>query len=93
MGYAVSAITRMDIFRAFTVMERLGVRVDTRVTTLLYWVILFLIIAVVAAILGFGGIAGVAAAIAKIIFWVFLVLFLLFLIMALTGVGSIRRIM
>ena len=44
---------------------------------MLYWAIVFLIIALIAAAFGFGGIAGAAAGIAKILFFVFLALFLI----------------
>lgn len=47
---------------------------------MLYYALVFFIVAVLAAILGFGGIAVAAAGIAKILFYVFLVLFLVSLI-------------
>ncbi len=46
----------------------------------LYWTIIFLIIALVAGGLGFGGLAGSAAVIAKVCFVIFIVLFLVSLI-------------
>lgn len=48
--------------------------------TMLYWAVVFLIIALVAAVLGFTGIYAAAAGIAKIIFLVFLVLFIVSLL-------------
>lgn len=42
---------------------------------MLYYSIVFFLVAVAAAILGFGGIAGAASGIAQILFFVFLVLF------------------
>jgi uncharacterized membrane protein YtjA (UPF0391 family) len=42
--------------------------------TMLYWSLMFLLVALVAAVFGFGGIAAGAAGIAKILFIVFLVL-------------------
>ncbi|MGB3038959.1 MAG: DUF1328 domain-containing protein, partial [Methyloceanibacter sp.] len=36
---------------------------------MLYWALVFLIVALVAAALGFGGIAGASAGIAKILFF------------------------
>lgn len=42
---------------------------------MLYWALVFLVIAVIAAIFGFGGIAVAAAGIAKILFWIFVILF------------------
>jgi len=47
---------------------------------MLYWALVFFIIALAAAILGFGGIAAAATGIAKILFFVFLVLFLVSLV-------------
>ena len=52
---------------------------------MLYYALVFLIIAIVAALLGFGAISFAAAGIAKILFFVFLVLFLLSLI---RGLGA-----
>lgn len=54
--------------------------------SLLYYAIVFLIIAAVAAVLGFGGVAGVAVEGARILFWVAIVLFVVALI-----VGLIRK--
>ena len=49
-------------------------------TTMLRWVVTFLVIALIAGILGFGGLAAGAAGIAKIIFYIFLVLLVLSLL-------------
>jgi len=46
------------------------------VNTMLYYALVFLVIALIAALLGFGGIAIAFAGIAKLLFVVFLVLFL-----------------
>jgi len=43
---------------------------------LLYYAIVFLIVAIVAAALGFGGVAGTAMEGARLIFWVAIVLFI-----------------
>ena len=43
---------------------------------MLYWALMFFIVAMLAAILGFTGIAIAAAGIARILFVVFLVLFI-----------------
>ena len=43
---------------------------------MLYWALIFLIVALVAGLLWFGGIASASAGIAQILFFVFLVLFL-----------------
>jgi uncharacterized membrane protein YtjA (UPF0391 family) len=47
---------------------------------MLYWALVFLVVAVVAAVFGFTGIAVGAATIAKWIFFIFVVLFLLAII-------------
>jgi uncharacterized membrane protein YtjA (UPF0391 family) len=57
--------------------------------SLLYWAVLFLIIAIVAAVFGFGAVAGTAMAGAKILFWVAIVLFIISLIGGLLGRGRI----
>ncbi|MBV8492274.1 MAG: DUF1328 domain-containing protein [Alphaproteobacteria bacterium] len=44
---------------------------------MLYWALVFFIIAIVAAIFGFGGVAIAAAGIAKILFFIFIVIFLI----------------
>ncbi len=53
---------------------------------MLYWSVVFLIIALIAALFGFTGVYVAAAGIAKILFFVFLVLFVLSLL-----TGSMRR--
>ncbi|MCL3880736.1 DUF1328 domain-containing protein [Marivita sp. GX14005] len=47
---------------------------------MLYWAVIFLVIALIAALFGFGGIASASAGIAQILFYVFLALFVLALI-------------
>ena len=37
---------------------------------MLYWAVVFLIVAIIAGILGFGGIAAAAAGMAKILFYI-----------------------
>jgi uncharacterized membrane protein YtjA (UPF0391 family) len=48
---------------------------------MLYWAVVFLVIALIAGVLGFTGVAVAAAGIAKILFVVFLILFLVSLVM------------
>jgi uncharacterized membrane protein YtjA (UPF0391 family) len=54
---------------------------------MLYWSLVFLIVALVAAVLGFTQIAVGAASIAKILFFVFLVMFLVSLVVGLARRG------
>ena len=44
---------------------------------LLYWAIVFLVVALIAAFLGFGGVAGVATEGARMLFWVAIILVVL----------------
>jgi uncharacterized membrane protein YtjA (UPF0391 family) len=44
---------------------------------LLYWAIVFLVVALIAAFLGFGGVAGVATEGARMLFWVAIILVML----------------
>jgi uncharacterized membrane protein YtjA (UPF0391 family) len=53
---------------------------NLKISFMLRWTVIFLVIAIIAAIFGFGGIAAGAAGIAKVLFFIFLVLFILSLI-------------
>jgi len=53
---------------------------------LLYWAVVFLVVALVAAFFGFGGVAGVATEGARMLFWVAIIL----LVVSLIG-GVLRR--
>lgn len=48
---------------------------------MLYWALVFLVVALIAGVFGFGGIASASAGIAQILFVIFLVLFIGALIM------------
>ena len=48
---------------------------------MLYWAVVFLVIAIIAALFGFGGIAEASAGIAQILFFIFLVLLIVTLVM------------
>jgi uncharacterized membrane protein YtjA (UPF0391 family) len=50
---------------------------------MLYWAVVFFLIALVAGVLGFGGIAATSFGIAHILFVIFVVLFLVSLVMGL----------
>jgi uncharacterized membrane protein YtjA (UPF0391 family) len=47
---------------------------------MLYWSLMFLLIAILAAVFGFTGISLLAAGVAKILFFIFLVLFVVSLV-------------
>src|SRR5579864_513178 len=55
---------------------------------MLYYALVFLLIALVAGFLGFGGIAFAAAGIAKLLFYIFVVLFLVSIVMHLSRGGA-----
>jgi len=48
---------------------------------MLYWALIFLVVAIVAGLLGFGAVAFAAAGIAKLLFFLFLILFIVSLVM------------
>lgn len=50
---------------------------------MLYWAVVFFILALVAGLFGFGGLAATAGGIAQILFFIFLVLFLISLLYSL----------
>jgi uncharacterized membrane protein YtjA (UPF0391 family) len=56
------------------------------VSNLLYYAVVFLVVAIVAAIFGFGGVAGAAVEGSRILFWVAIILFAISLMF-----GVIRR--
>jgi uncharacterized membrane protein YtjA (UPF0391 family) len=47
---------------------------------MLYWAIVFLVVAIIAGALGFFGLAGMAMWVAKVLFFVFLALFIISLL-------------
>ncbi len=55
---------------------------------MLYWAIMFFVVALIAAIFGFTGVAVAASGIAKLLFVIFLVLFVVSLAGHLTRRGS-----
>ena len=57
---------------------------------MVYWALMFLLVAFIAAVFGFTGIALAAAGIAKLLFFIFLVLFAITLVTHLTRRGSAR---
>ena len=61
-----------------------------RRANMLYWALVFLVVAIIAGVLGFTGMAVAAAGVAKILFIVFLVLFLVSLVAHL-GRGATTR--
>lgn len=60
--------------------------IPVRRRIMLYWALVFLVVALVAGALGFGGVASASAGIAQVLFFIFLVLFAASLIM-----GFVRR--
>jgi uncharacterized membrane protein YtjA (UPF0391 family) len=50
------------------------------VSHMLYWALMFLVIALIAAVLGFTGVAVLAGGVAKILFFILIVLFVVSLI-------------
>jgi uncharacterized membrane protein YtjA (UPF0391 family) len=56
---------------------------------MLYWTLIFLVIALIAGVLGFTGVAVAAAGVAKLLFFVFLVLFVISLVTHMTRRGRV----
>jgi uncharacterized membrane protein YtjA (UPF0391 family) len=50
---------------------------------MLYWALVFLVVALVAGVLGFGGVAGTASSIAQVLFGLFLIIFVVSLLLGL----------
>ena len=57
---------------------------------MLYYAVVFLIIALVAGLFGFGVIASTAAGIAQVLFWIFIILFVVSLVMG--GINGRRNL-
>jgi len=55
---------------------------------MLYWTLMFLIVALIAGALGFGGIASASAGIARVLFFLFLVGFVVTLLLQLFNGGG-----
>jgi uncharacterized membrane protein YtjA (UPF0391 family) len=49
-------------------------RFETGTTIMLYWTLIFLVLALLAGAMGFGGVASAAAGIAQVLFFVFMAL-------------------
>ena len=60
---------------------RLHVERGEEVRDMLYYALVFFVIALIAAFLGFGGLAVAFAGIAKILFFLFIILFVVSLVM------------
>jgi uncharacterized membrane protein YtjA (UPF0391 family) len=83
-------VRRERLRRVFGELGRTGrfpnTTLNVEVLTMLYWALMFFIVAIVAAVFGFGGIAAGASQIAQVLFFIFLVLFIVSLI-----AGGMRR--
>ena len=84
--YIVSLIVNNK--HAVYAFREVELRTAEKETIMLYWALVFLVVAIVAAIFGFGGVAIAAAGIAKILFFIFLVFFVITLITHLSRRGS-----
>jgi uncharacterized membrane protein YtjA (UPF0391 family) len=54
---------------------------------LLYWALIFLVVAIIAGVLGFGGVAGTATNAASLLFWIAVILFVVSLVAGLARRG------
>ncbi len=77
-GRAANCPSRLLLNAAIHALQAAGAKHKHRkITLMLHYALVFLIVALIAGVLGFGVIAGTAAYIAKVLFVVFLVLFLI----------------
>lgn len=79
-GTAHNPVKAETLVRASRYTPQRGQKQEEAVGNLLYWALVFLVVALIAAALGFGGVAGTAMEGARILFWVAIVLFVLSLI-------------
>jgi uncharacterized membrane protein YtjA (UPF0391 family) len=77
---ASKPITVLDGYRCSSGLRKLTLAPKIRRKIMLYWALVFLVVALIAGVLGFTGVAVASAGIAKILFIIFLVLFLVSLI-------------
>jgi uncharacterized membrane protein YtjA (UPF0391 family) len=68
--------------------ERNSITQSQTEALMIYWALVFLLVAIIAAVFGFTGVALAAAGIAKLLFFVFLVLFVITFATHLTGRGT-----
>ncbi|MGF7173092.1 uncharacterized membrane protein YtjA (UPF0391 family) [Azospirillum doebereinerae] len=80
-GSATSMARRFEVCRVFGIVFG-----RAREGMMLYWALVFFVVALIAGALGFGGIASASSGIAQILFFLFLILFAASLIM-----GLVRR--
>ncbi len=52
---------------------------------MLYWTLVFLVVALIAGALGFGGVAATSAGIARVLFGIFLILFVVSAVVQIFG--------
>jgi uncharacterized membrane protein YtjA (UPF0391 family) len=71
---------RLQSTRQFPNQAKRPMSLNRRSFIMLYWSLMFLLIALVAGVLGFTGIYVAAAGIAKVLFFIFLVLFVISLL-------------
>lgn len=57
---------------------------------MMYWAMVFFLVAIVAALFGFGGISTVAVGMSKTLFFVALIVFLVTLVLGVSGRGRAR---
>ena len=54
----------------------------------LWWALIFFVVAIIAGAFGFRGVASASAGIAKVLFFIFVGLFIVFLLMGLLGAAA-----
>jgi uncharacterized membrane protein YtjA (UPF0391 family) len=59
---------------------------------MMYWAVVFFVIALISALFGFGGIAGAAVGMSKTLFFIAVIVFLITLVMGMAGRGRSSRL-
>lgn len=92
-GFERSPRSPMDAGSDLAVAERnrrargeLRMRLDSRSSRMLYWVVLLAALAMIAGVLGFGGVLHAGVAAAKVLFAIFMMLIVVALVL-----GAVRR--
>lgn len=80
----------LDALDGLALLESHFVKIPIQEGNMLYWALVFLVVALIAGVLGFTGIAVAAAGVAKLLFVVFLILFLISLITHFSRGSTVR---
>ncbi len=72
-----TAAARPALIRQLNPSSALAAPHNQRIEIMLYWAVVFFVVAIIAGVFGFGGIASASAGIAQLLFVIFLALFVI----------------